>query len=198
MTNGIQGNVWNGPIEAKAPEIGFALQSPGPHPDIPIEQRIFSPMIGSWDLDVIWYEDGAPIRREVGEWHFAWVLEGRAVQDVWIVPARRLRLQSAGLYEYGTSVRFYDRELGIWRSTWIGPMRALVRSFVARSDGPNVVLETADNVDRRLRWVFSELLSDSFTWQNFEEVQGGAFALVQSFSAVRTRAAGDETNDQKS
>lgn len=59
MTNGIQGNVWNGPIEAKAPEIGFALQSPGPHPDIPIEQRIFSPMIGSWDLDVIWYEDGA-------------------------------------------------------------------------------------------------------------------------------------------
>src|ERR1700712_5291110 len=150
--------------EAISSKIGFALEAPGPHPDIPIDQQIFAPMIGSWDLDVVWYQDGAQVRREVGEWHFAWILEGRGIQDVWIVPARRLRSQSAELYEYGTSVRFYDKEGGIWRSTWIGPMRALVRSFVARSEGPNVVLETADNVDRRLRWIFSEVGSDSFRW----------------------------------
>ena len=29
-----------------------------------------------------------PQRRRNGEWHFGWVLEGRAIQDVWIVPPR--------------------------------------------------------------------------------------------------------------
>jgi len=44
-------------------------------------------LVGSWDLDVYNYFDessNAPQRSQV-EVHFGWVLESRAVQDVWIM-----------------------------------------------------------------------------------------------------------------
>jgi hypothetical protein len=167
-----------------------ALIAAGPHPDIPPAQSIFAPLIGSWHLEVTWYRQGSPIRRDQGEWHFAWVLEGRAVQDVWIVPPRQRRQeQSAALYEYGTSIRFYDTALGAWRSTWIGPMRAVVRTFVARGEAKTVVLETDASDAERLRWIFSQIERDTFTWQNFAETAEGAWTLVQDFKARRTRKA---------
>lgn len=94
------------------------------HPDIPSSQRLFEPLLGSWHLEVKWFdESGQLVRRQDGEWHFSRVLEGRAIQDVWIVPSRGQRGQDD--YEYGTSIRFYDPALGGWRST--GSARCAVR-----------------------------------------------------------------------
>src|SRR5687767_12872272 len=97
-----------------------ALISQGPHPDIPVEHRIFAPFIGDWDLVVSWFDEaGKASRQERGEWHFSWILEGRGLQDIWIVPPRHERTGRSDLYEYGTSLRFYDSKLGAWQSTWI-------------------------------------------------------------------------------
>jgi len=101
-----------------------ALVSDAVHPDIPSSQRLFEPLLGSWHLEVKWFdESGQLVRRQDGEWHFSRVLEGRAIQDVWIVPSRGQRGQDD--YEYGTSIRFYDPALGGWRST--GSARCAVR-----------------------------------------------------------------------
>ena len=110
-----------------------ALISALPHDAIPPGQRIFEPFIGSWDLVVSWYgPDGSLERRQDGEWHFERVLEGRGIQDVWIVPPRSQRPAASGDYEYGTSLRFYDPTIEAWRSTWIGPQHHVVYSFIAR------------------------------------------------------------------
>lgn len=150
------------------------LEYAQPHPDIPADQRIFSPFIGNWDLTVTWYRNDVQVRREAGEWHFTWVLEGRAIQDVWIVPPRRLRAAPAPLYEYGTSLRFYDPELGAWRSTWIGPMQKVVHTFIARGDRNGITMETGADAARLLRWVFSQIGTDSFRWENFEKSADGS------------------------
>jgi hypothetical protein len=42
-------------------------------------------LIGSSDLDVTRFLDDGSERRRQGEWHFGWALEGRAIQDIWIV-----------------------------------------------------------------------------------------------------------------
>lgn len=164
-----------------------ALHSGAAHPDIPPEQRIFEPYLGSWDLVVTWYDDtGAISRQQRGEWHFTRVLEGRGIQDVWIVPPRAERAATDALYEYGTSLRFYDAALGAWRSTWIGPMHGLVRCFVARHVGNEVVLETTLEDGRRMRWAFSEIVADGFTWRNSRETEAG-WILTQDFRATRAR-----------
>ena len=165
--------------------LAAALLSAGPHPDLPEAQQIFAPFIGSWDLLVTWYGDaGRPVRQERGEWHFAWVLEGRAVQDVWIVPPRPERPGRDDLYEYGTSLRFFDPALGAWRSFWCGPARRAFHAFTARRVGDEIVLQTMSDEGRRMRWVFSDIEPARFTWRNYEDSEQVP-VLVQDFRASR-------------
>jgi hypothetical protein len=165
-----------------------SLVSAEPHVDIPEDQRIFTPFIGDWDLIVKWYDEAGKLsRKERGEWHFSWILEGRGIQDIWIVPSRRERTGRSDLYEYGTSMRFFDSKLNAWQSTWIGPMHRVVRSFIARQIGDKVVLETTEGEVPRMRWSFADMRADSFTWRN-ELWTGSAWRTQQTFDASRSRA----------
>lgn len=162
-----------------------SLLSDGPHPAIPAEQQIFAPFIGSWDLTVRWFDEAGDLaREEQGEWHFAWILEGRGIQDVWIVPRRPERAGRSDIYEYGTSLRFFDEALDAWRSTWIGPMHRVVRTFVARKIGDQVMLETTEGDVPRMRWSFADIQENSFSWRN-ELWTGGGWRAQQTFAARR-------------
>ena len=67
------------------------------------------------------YEDGQGVRRETSaEVHFGWVLEGRAIQDVWIAPALRAGTAASELM-HGTTLRVYDPQQDLWQITWIIP-----------------------------------------------------------------------------
>jgi hypothetical protein len=63
------------------------LAAPGRSPDIPEENDAYGWLIGSWELDLIGYDDGGNVIHTTGEAHFA-CAEGRAVQDVFINPRR--------------------------------------------------------------------------------------------------------------
>jgi hypothetical protein len=170
-------------------EFANALLSAGPHREISLANQIFAPFVGSWQLQVSWFGlDGCLSRQELGEWHFSWVLEGRAIQDIWIVPPREARNQRLDLYEYGTSLRFFDPEIDAWRSTWIGPMHSLVRTFTASKIHDQVVLQTTEGTEPRMRWSLSEIAARSFTWRN-EVLDNGRWRLQQSFRAQRAAVA---------
>ena len=104
------------------------------------------------------------------------------------MPPRSLRAKasSAGNYEYGTTVRFYDAELGAWRSTWMGPMRKLVLPFVARRIDDEIVLETRREDGTRMRWIFSEVTSSGFRWRSESET-GMEWEILQKFEATRMK-----------
>ena len=82
---------------------------------IPNEHDFFAPLIGDWD---IWWTDGlqSGTPREVrDEWLFARVLDGSAVQDVFIVLSRAQRLANPQPdAEYGTTIRIYEPASGTW------------------------------------------------------------------------------------
>ena len=159
-----------------------ALISDGP--SLPDHAQLFAPFIGSWDLIVRWYDKaGKVVRTEAGEWHFSWVLEGRAIQDVWIVPPRSLRYANAP-YEYGSSIRFYDPVTEAWQSTWIGPMHRVVWTFAAKQRGPAVVLETTPDVSPAMRWSFTDITANSFLWKN-EIKDDDSWRTQQTFEANR-------------
>jgi hypothetical protein len=50
-------------------------------------------------------------------------LEGRAIQDVWLMPERSARHPglSADRNMYGTTLRLWDPSLSAWRITWSNP-----------------------------------------------------------------------------
>src|SRR4029450_12581393 len=88
-----------------------ALPAPGRAADIPESADAYGWLVGSWQLDVLryWAQDVAALRMK-GEAHFGWVLEGRAVQDVWIMPRRSERTADLDKSRnmYGTTLRVWD------------------------------------------------------------------------------------------
>lgn len=156
-------------------------------PTIAVSAQLFAPLIGSWDLVVRWFDEGGGVMREEGgEWHFAWVLDGRGVQDVWIVPRRGQR-QAERNYEYGTSIRFYDETLDAWRSTWIGPAHGVVHTFLARAEGERIVMQITPGATPRMRWSFEGITEAGFRWRN-EVFEDGLWRVQQDFVATRAPA----------
>src|SRR5690348_8351794 len=92
------------------------LVAHGPEPELAEKMQLFGQFVGSWETDWVGYTPDGTRQTGSGEIHFGWVLEGRAVQDVWIFPSREER-QSKGLPldEYGTTIRFYDATLDGWQ-----------------------------------------------------------------------------------
>src|SRR5262245_13932320 len=100
-------------------EILFAA---GPHPSLGPHAETYARIMGSWAGELHNHMvSGAPATSV--EAHFAWALDGRAVQDVWITPARKQRLPGIkpGLDWYGTTLRVFDPDTKAWRTVWTDP-----------------------------------------------------------------------------
>ena len=164
-----------------------ALGAAVPSPALADKLALFGQFIGSWDLKIIYYaSDGTVIREMPGEWHFGWVLEGRAIQDVWIAPKRALRASCENGEEYGTTLRFFDAGLNAWRSTWIGPVKSMVRPFIARLVGSEIILDGSFDEGIRTRWIFSEITLGAFRWRAIESRDDWkTHRLVQEMFASR-------------
>src|SRR3990172_8028389 len=101
--------------------------------DGPDEKRaeglmLFGRFVGSWDIEATyWDHEGNVIGERRGEWHFGWVLQGRAIQDVLISPTLEEQRRSGEVArEYGSSFRLYDPGTDTWRVTWFAPVSGTI------------------------------------------------------------------------
>ena len=179
-----------GACSAPSPLAGV-LDSHGPAPDRPAEARLYDFLVGRWDLTVIGYgEDGA--RQESrGELHADFVLEGQAIQDVWITPPRGER--GAGMPDlpvtgpfYGTTLRIYDPGLGAWRIQWSDPTTQYYAQQIGRQEGPDIVQLGEAPGGGTLRWRFTEIRPDSFHWiGDMSQDDGATWTVVVEILARR-------------
>jgi hypothetical protein len=170
-----------------------ALRSDGPYADLAPKLQLFGQFVGSWDVEITNYKPDDSREVVQGEWHFGWVLEGRAIQDVWIAPKRSLREISKGVTgDYGATLRFYDPKIDAWRSTWIGPVKGYVLPFIARQIGDEIVLEGNFESGKSRKWIFSDITSESFKWRAVESDDGWLTQQkVQEMSARRKETEAD-------
>lgn len=123
---------------------------------------LFGRFVGSWRLAWTGTDHPTPV---LGELHFGWVLGGRAVQDIWILPGRdQPGAGQPALAFHGSTIRFYDPSIDAWRSTWIEPINGRVRRFIGREVAGDIVL-LSDEERPQLRWRFTDIAPDSFTWR---------------------------------
>jgi hypothetical protein len=152
-----------------------ALVASGPAPEYADQLMLYGRFVGEWDFDWTGYDGaGDETFTTRGEWLFTWALRGRAVQDVWICPARDLYdvPGTPSDREYGTTVRFYDPGIDAWHVVWAGPGGGNLRTFVAGARGGQIVQEGRTPAGRPLQWIFSEIEPGSFTWRSQELVEG--------------------------
>lgn len=84
------------------------LGADGPQPESKEKLTLFGQFVGDWDIIEARYPqpDGTEIKRK-GEIHFEWILDGKAIQDVWMIYKENLRR----MVPAGTTIRFYDHNL---------------------------------------------------------------------------------------
>jgi hypothetical protein len=159
---------------AQTPELvqsSFAqvLHADGPDAALAPKLKLYAWLVGRWEFDITTIlEDGATHHGR-GEIHAGWVLQGRAIQDVWMIPRRQDRqpgitpLPGAGNW-YGTTLRIYDPELEAWRILWNDPASNFFSQQIARAQGRDIVQTGPDPRGGTMRWIFSEIEPNSFHW----------------------------------
>lgn len=164
-----------------------ALAAAGRSPEIPESADIYGWLIGSWELDVLHYVVDVTARHIKGEVHFGWVLEGRAVQDVWIMPPRSKRTHADQLLNmYGTTLRVWDPAIQAWRVTWINPVTGRRDELIGRRIVGEIVQIGSHPDGTPIRWIFTEITPDSFRWiGEVLQADGKTWKLEGEFRAKR-------------
>ena len=172
-----------------------ALSAPGRSPEIPASADVYGWLVGSWELDVLFYLTDVSAQHFKAEAHFSWALEGRAVQDVWITPRRqdRAALPDKSFNMYGTTLRIWDPSLEAWRVTWFNPVTGQRDELIGRWDGHDIVQIGTHPDGTPIRWLFTEITPDSFLWTG-EALQsdGRTWKLQGQFRARRIAGASFE------
>lgn len=145
-----------------------ALTSDRKNVELPEEFNYFGRLIGSWKIN---YIDNSHSRLMKGEWHFSWVLDGMAVQDVIILPG----------YECGTTVRVYNPGTHAWDVAYCFTGK-IIRLEAKRQDD-RIVLTNIE--DERRKWVFAEIEDNSFHWQDVTVKEDGEWHVDYDLYAER-------------
>jgi hypothetical protein len=160
------------------------LSADGPASDCADKMALYGRFIGSWEADIIAHERSGVEHRGSGEIHFAWVLEGRAIQDVWMIPRRNERrpgipsLPVAGNW-YGTTLRVYDPIIDAWHILWTDPATQVYTRQIGRPHGSDIVQEGTLPDGAILRWSFTRITPDSFHWLGEHSGDEGASWWLQ-------------------
>ncbi len=180
------------PSDKSDSDFASALLAKSPSTELGDAASVYAWLIGSWDVRVIDHQSDGSKHESAGEWHFSWVLEGRAVQDVWISPPRTQRKASPPKSgnRYGTSLRVYDSKIGAWRVTWINPVSGAHDELIGRRKGNDIVQEGRDSEGNQMRWVFTDIKPDTFRWYGERSYDGGkTWRLEAEFFAKRNSKA---------
>ncbi|MCD7908474.1 MAG: hypothetical protein LUH04_12495 [Clostridium sp.] len=145
-----------------------ALTSERKNAALPEAFNYFGKLIGSWQINYVEPDNSRVIK---GQWHFSWVLEGMAIQDVIILPD----------YEYGTSLRIFNPHTRAWDVAY-GYTGKIIR-LEARKQGEMIVLTYVDDENRK--WVFTEIGDNQFHWQNVTVKADGEWHINAEIYAKR-------------
>jgi len=162
------------PVSGLSPSFIDALQADGPAADRADKMGLYGWLIGAWEMDVLFRMANDAEVRGKGEIHFGWVLEGRAIQDVWITPARGQRDNPIGAAAnfYGSTFRIYDPALDAWHIFWLDPVKQFYSRMIGRADGKDIEQLTVNETPQR-RWRFTDITPNSFHWTADVDEGGG-------------------------
>jgi hypothetical protein len=148
-----------------------ALQASRPAPQYKAKLMLYGQFVGSWEAEANWLLPDGTTRPHYWQVHFAWVLEGRAIQDVWMTPPREGSRSNEhpepwGKFgnQYGTTLRVCDPEIDAWHITYIEPYSSSRATLIGRPHQDEIFQEGSGSDGLLLRWIFSDISAEAFRW----------------------------------
>lgn len=169
-----------------AGDVSSALKATSPHPSLGDQAQVPGRLVGTWDVEYTTYaKDGKPSLR-TGEFIVEWVMDGRALQDLWIVHPSGTRKER----EVYSDLHWFDAKARTWRSAFVDPEHGSVARFTGGPVGNDrYVLETPDFGTSKTRWSFYDIRSDSFSVRGENSSDDGKTWKLESEYKMKRRGA---------
>jgi hypothetical protein len=163
-----------------------ALKALGPHPSLGDQAKVLGRLIGTWDVEYTDFSKYGKISHRSGQFTVGWVMDGRAIQDVWIVyPSAAHRDR-----EVYTDLRYFDPKSHTWPATFIDPGHVSVARFTGGAVADDrIVLDTQDFGGMDTQWSFNDIRPDSLVFRDQASSDGGKTWRLQSEYHVKRRGA---------
>jgi hypothetical protein len=146
------------------------LPAAAPHPSVGDQALVFDRFVGTWDGEYAHFAgDGSLVERYSGEVTFGWIVDGRAMQDVWIGEPADGRTER----RIGTSIRFFDAASAEWHVFWFAPEAGIATTVKGGVVGDRIVLEGENADGSSRRWSFNDIRPESFVWLGERSADGG-------------------------
>lgn len=165
------------------------LTGNGPAAEYADRLMLYGQFVGDWLGEMAEFGPDGAVTMSRWDIRFDWVLEGRAIQDLWITPVREGREVSWSEpgNRYSTTLRVYDPKIDAWHIIWINPPSGYITRQLARKVGDEIIqVADVDDSGSLTRWVYRDITPESFRWCNERSVdQGKSWRLVQEMRAKR-------------
>ena len=151
-------------------DMATALAATAANPSLGDQAKVLSRLVGTWDVEYTdFMKDGTTLHR-TGEFMVGWIMDGRALQDLWIVDPWGKHKDR----EVYTDVDYFDAKSRTWHAIFVDPQDGSVARFTASDLGSNrLVLESKEIDAGDTRWSFNDIHLNSFIWRDEGSSDGG-------------------------
>lgn len=170
-------------------DVARELQATGANPSLGSGAEALGRLIGNWDVEYSFISKDGKVTHQTGDYTAGWVMDGRAVQDLWTVAPHDGRKDR----EIYTTLHYLDPKSGTWYATFIDPEHASVARFTGSVVGDDrVVILTHDfGTGRDNRWSFNDIRPGSLLFRDEQSNDGGkTWRVVEEDRFTRRAAAG--------
>ena len=165
------------------------LPAQGPHPSLGHHADLFGRFVGTWDADYSFIAQDGSVRHSRGEVLFGWILDGYALQDIFLSYPKP---GSTDERKMVTGVRFVDPKTDKWTVMFAAPAFGAAIRMEGGAEDDRIVLRGHDDKGALLRWSFNDIQPDSFVWRGETSHDGGKTWLLdeEHHMTRRGRASG--------
>jgi len=160
------------------------LRAGGPHPSLGRQADLFGRFAGAWDADYKFIAEDGSVRQARGEVLVGWVLDGHALQDLWIdFPEPG----SGNERNIGTTLRIVDPKSGKWQVVFVAPTANRMQRLEGGAEGDRIVLRGQREDGSEIRWSFNDVRPDTFVWRGELSRDGGKTWRLREEHHMRRR-----------
>jgi len=138
------------------------LPAQAPHPSLGHHADLFGRFVGTWDADYSFIAQDGSVRHSRGEVLFGWILDGYALQDIFLSYPKP---GSTDERKMVTGVRFVDPKTDKWTVMFAAPAFGAAIRMEGGAEDDRIVLRGHDDKGALLRWSFNDIRPDSFVWR---------------------------------
>jgi hypothetical protein len=126
--------------------------------------------VGTWDADYSFIQEDGSARHSRGEVLFGWILDGYALQDIFLGYPKPGSNEERRMV---TGVRFVDPKTDKWTVMFAAPAFGAAVRMEGGAEGNRIVLRGRDDHGAELRWSFNDITPNSFVWRGETSHDGG-------------------------